>query len=84
MTASASVEVRGASNPCTSPSIRGVRSSSSSASSTLAPSGTVTWNAYMSTSSRRHASGWPATESRGPASEVIGPAGLCRPGIHFG
>src|SRR3984893_692202 len=38
----------------------------------------------MSTSSRRHVTDAPAAPNVGPARLVMGPAGPCRPGSHFG
>ncbi len=76
--------VRGVSVPCTTPSGAGSVRISRSHSSSLAPAGMSRWKAYMSTGSRAHVSGSPCTVKRGAASEVAGPAGLCRPGSHFG
>ncbi len=45
--------------------------------------GTLTWKAYISTSSRRQESSWPLPRIR-PVRLPIGPVGPCSPGIHFG
>jgi len=49
-----------------------------------APSGTVRWSEYGSTSSRFHATALPPAVVFSPACSLIGPIGPCVPGIHFG
>ncbi len=57
---------------------------SKSASSELAPAGISVWIENISTRSRRHEIALPAAINFSPATWMIGPSGMCSPGIHSG
>src|SRR5207248_887018 len=65
--------------PAEKPSAAAVATKSIATLTEVAPAGTLTWSAYISTSSRVHCRGWPLAEMMMPAVSTIGPVGPCSP-----